>query len=90
VKFTWDNSVDKVKFLSEYNEGYYTQERSIGFIAQDVEMVVPEIVWTEDDGYKLLQTELIVALSLGSIKEQQKKIDSIYKQIEKVKELINA
>jgi hypothetical protein len=53
-------------------------------------MVVPEIVWTEEDGYKLLQTELIVALCLGSIKEQQKKIDSIYKQIEKVKELIDA
>ena len=56
------------------------------WIAQQLELIVPEIVWTDDDGYKTVQYDVMVTLGVGSIQEQQKNIDSIYKRINKLKE----
>ena len=52
-------------------------------------MVVPEVVWTDDEGYKTVQYHLMVSLGIGSVQEQQKRIDIIYKKINKLKELIS-
>ena len=53
------------------------EEPSIGFIAQEVEPIFPELVRTETDGYKgLLSTEFIPLLVKG-IQEQQTQITSL-------------
>jgi hypothetical protein len=51
-------------------------------------MIVPELVFTDNDGYKSVEYGQLVSLGIGSIKEQQKNIDSIYIRINKLKEII--
>jgi hypothetical protein len=63
---------------------------SIGFIAQDVEDVLPEVVFTDDDGYKSVQYNYMVSIGVGSVQQNQKKIESILERINVLKESINA
>jgi hypothetical protein len=53
-----------------------------------LEKVVPELVFTDDDGYKSVGYGQLVSLGIGSIQEQQRTIDSIYERINKLKEII--
>ena len=54
----------------------------IGVIAQEIELVLPEVVTTRDNGYKAVKYEKIVPLLIEAIKEQQQQIDDL-------KELVN-
>ena len=64
------------------------QGDAIGVIAQQVEDIIPELVFTDEDGYKSVEYGAMVSLGIGSLQEQQKIIDSIYQRINKLKELI--
>jgi hypothetical protein len=88
VKFDWDFENPKLKLNETIAQPKAFQGVGIGFIAQEVEKVIPSLVFTDEDGYKSLEYGLMVSLGIGSIKEQQTKIDSIYKRINKLKELI--
>ena len=57
-------------------------------IAQQVEKVVPNLVFTDEDGYKSVQYDLMVSLGVGSVKEQQLRIESIYNRINNLKDKI--
>ena len=59
--------------------------RQAGVIAQEVEKVLPEVVWTGDDGYKSVAYGNMVGLLIEAIKEQQTQIDAMTAQIEKLK-----
>jgi hypothetical protein len=48
---------------------------SIGFIAQDIEEVLPEIVDTDEAGYKSVDYSRVVAVLVEAVKEQQKIIE---------------
>lgn len=48
-----------------------SDEKSMGFIAQDVEEIMPELVKTNDDGFKSLAYSLMPAVIVNAIKEQQ-------------------
>jgi hypothetical protein len=61
------------------------ERTKIGLIAQDVEKVLPEVVYTDDNGYKSIGYANIVALLIEGIKEQQKQIDELKEKIEKIK-----
>ena len=71
----------------EFPERAFPEKRSLGFIAQEVEQVIPEVVQTENNsqGYKSVQYDKVVALLVEAIKEQQKQIEQLQ---QKVKELI--
>jgi hypothetical protein len=58
---------------------------SLGFIAQEVEKVLPEVVQTEKnaEGYKSVQYDKIVALLVEAIKDQQKQINSLKAELKK-------
>ena len=45
------------------------------------EEVLPQVVTTRDSGYKAVKYEKIVPLLIEAIKEQQKQIDELQKQI---------
>jgi hypothetical protein len=49
--------------------------RQIGFIAQEVEQVLPELVSTDDDGTKSVAYASAVPVLVEAIKEQQKQIE---------------
>lgn len=49
----------------------------IGFIAQDLQKIVPEAVTEDDEGYLAIDYNEIIPLLVESVKEQQAKIDEL-------------
>lgn len=49
--------------------------RQVGVIAQEIENILPEVVVTDDDGFKSVEYGHIVPVLIEAIKEQQKIID---------------
>jgi hypothetical protein len=59
---------------------------TIGFIAQQIEDIVPEVVWTDEEGFKSVEYGLMVSLGIGALQEQQKRIISIMERIKILKD----
>lgn len=59
--------------------------KNFGMIAQDVEKILPELVSTDDNGMKAIQYGNIVAVLIEAIKEQQKQLDYLEEEIERLK-----
>lgn len=65
-----------------------TEKTSMGFIAQDVQSIIPELVGQNADGMlNMKYTELIPVLT-KAIQEQQSQIEELKKQVEELKALI--
>ena len=63
-------------------DGYFVRKHDIGVIAQEVEVVLPEIVATRDDGTKVVKYEKIVALLIEAVKDQQRQINQILQTLD--------
>lgn len=63
--------------VNEFPERTFNNRTEIGVIAQEVEKIFPELVNTDEDGYKSVQYSHMVPLLLEAIKEQQKMIESL-------------
>ncbi len=61
VRFSWRQD--------EYPDIQFPQGKQIGFIAQQVEPYLPEVVYTNNDGYKAIAYQNITALNTQAIKE---------------------
>lgn len=86
-----ENSLEKVLKLRGVNyymntekfpKYHFSDKKQIGFIAQEVEKVLPELVIAHKDGYKSLDYMKITPLLVEAIKEQQAIIEKQAKQIE--------
>jgi hypothetical protein len=62
-------------------KGVVRKGREIGFMAQQVNKVVPEVVHESEDGFYRLQYDKMVTIAFGSIQEQQEVIDKINERI---------
>ena len=95
---TIQNPLDKIKALRgveyDWNAGNRKGKRDLGLIAQEVEMVIPEIVHEHElpliDGesdtiYKTVDYEKMVAVLIEGMKEQQSQIDELKSEISKLK-----
>ena len=80
------SSLDKVMQLkpvnfdwraNEFPDLHFSNGTQIGFIAQDVEKVIPEVVTTDNNGYKGLSYERITPVLAGAIQEQQSEISML-------------
>ena len=56
-------------------------EKSIGLIAQDVEKVLPEVISTDNKGYKSISYANLVAVLIEAVKEQQGEINELKNQL---------
>jgi hypothetical protein len=80
-----DNALDKVDQMGGYYYNWKTgddQSRQAGLLAQEVEQVLPEIVNTDDNGYKSVDYGKMNALLLQAIKEQQRQIEALQTKID--------
>lgn len=79
VYFNWDQKSFPNKDFSDKTE--------LGFIAQEVEKVLPEVVSKDNspEEYRSVKYDKVVALLVEAIKEQQKQIDSLKTQVKKLK-----
>lgn len=56
-------------------------KKDYGFIAQDVELVFPELVDTDENGFKSVQYWNIIWILVEALKEQQNQINSLQDKI---------
>ena len=69
---------------SEYTNMNFTDRLQIGFVAQDVEKLFPEMVFTDDAGYKSIDYSRLTPVLVETIKEQQQQINELFKRVEKL------
>lgn len=94
-----ENSLNKIRSLNgvyfnwradEFeHKGFDPDKRQLGFIAQEVEKVIPELVENDESGYKAVNYSNITALLVEGIKEQQKLIDQLMEKDVRSKEEID-
>ena len=53
----------------EFKDRNFTERLQMGLIAQEVEQVIPEVVMTDDNGWKSVEYSKLVALLIEAIKE---------------------
>ncbi|TSC82056.1 MAG: hypothetical protein G01um101420_586 [Parcubacteria group bacterium Gr01-1014_20] len=75
VTFEWKNQTDSA--------------RHYGFIAQELEKVVPEAVSTDVDGYKSVSKDTLVPLLAEAIKEQQSELKLIQSDFDFISQSIS-
>jgi hypothetical protein len=61
-------------------------KHDVGVIAQDVEQVLPEAVHTDEKGMKSVDYSRLVPLLISAINDQQKEIQDLKNEIEKLKQ----
>ena len=80
---TIDNALSKVLAMrgvfydmrvAEFPDRGFSSNHQMGLIAQEVEKVLPEVVSTQNDGYKGVDYQKIIALLIESIKELEQKV----------------
>ena len=62
--------------VNEFPNKHFTNDKQIGFIAQELEKVYPEVVNTDNEGYKSVDYSKLTPILVEALKEQQKIIDS--------------
>ena len=63
--------------VSEFPNKEFTENQQIGFIAQDIEKLFPEMVHTDQAGYKSVNYGKLTPVLVEAIKEQQAQIDQL-------------
>ncbi len=76
VNFNWKSD--------EYPEEGFSEDRQIGFIAQEVEQILPELVHSDQNNYKGVSYDKITAVLVEAIKEQQQMIEELKQEVEKL------
>ncbi|MCC6933322.1 MAG: hypothetical protein IT292_08725 [Deltaproteobacteria bacterium] len=96
MHFTWDRTQEEVKDFPEL--------RQFAVIAQDVQEYVPELVENKDNGYLGVNYPVLAAFAVegnrvqqevidkqqGVIEEQNAKIAQLQKDIEELREMLQA
>ncbi len=67
-----------------------SKDRQIGLIAQDVEAVIPEVVQTDNEGYKALAYDKVVPVLIEAMKEQQALIKDLQRKNERLEQRLLA
>lgn len=60
----------------DYPDHNFDERKQLGFLAQDVEKVVPEIVGTDKNGWKSIYYSQVVALIVEAMKSMSNKYDT--------------
>jgi Chaperone of endosialidase len=89
-KVTKMNGVTYDWKISEYPEMNFIDKKQIGFIAQEVEKVLPELVITDSKGYKSVDYVKVIPILLEAIKELNKDRDTLKKDIIAIQNTLKA
>jgi hypothetical protein len=86
-----NNILDKVMQLngvhfdwktSEFPDRNFSKGPQIGAIAQEVELVFPELVKTDVDGYKSVAYDKLAVIAISAVKEQQIEIEKLQNTVD--------
>jgi hypothetical protein len=74
----------------EYKDKGFSTLRQYGFIAQELEKVVPEAVATDENGYKSVNYDMIIPILVQNAKEQAAEIKDLQQQLDELKEVVKS
>jgi 2-keto-4-pentenoate hydratase/2-oxohepta-3-ene-1,7-dioic acid hydratase in catechol pathway len=76
---TIDSALDKVMRMRGvfFERNVEPGEKRVGVIAQEVEKILPEVVYTDENGLKSVSYGSIIGLLIEAIKEQQEVIRTL-------------
>ena len=69
---------------TEFPEKKFSDRRQLGFIAQELEQVFPELVHTDKHGFKSVDYAKMSAVLWQALKEQQDKINTLEDQFDEI------
>ena len=86
-----ESSLDKVMKLNgvSFNKKTTPHVKEIGFIAQEVEEVIPDLVTETNDGIKTVSYSRVSAILVETIKEQQAQIDELKEMVNTLTKKLN-
>ncbi len=79
----------RYKFKPDNALGLKSEKEQIGFSAQDLQKVIPEAVSETASGYLMVNSDPILWTMLNAIKEQQKEIQQLKGEIQKLRKSSN-
>ncbi|RLD90949.1 MAG: hypothetical protein DRJ09_02695, partial [Bacteroidetes bacterium] len=85
-----DNPITKLQNINGYYYNWKSSKdksRQVGVIAQEVESVLPEIVSTDENGYKSLDYSKLTPLLIEAVKQQQKTITELQQKLQEMETL---
>lgn len=94
-----NNALDLIKKMEgktyfwrtdEFKEKGFPTNRQYGFIAQELERVVPEAVAIKENGDRSVNYDMFIPILVQSVKEQSAIIDNLQKQIDELKVMVSA
>ena len=62
---------------------YFIRRNDVGVLADELELILPQLVGTREDGYKAVKYDRIAALLIQAIKELRIEVNDLKKQINK-------
>ncbi len=76
----------KYNWINDESGKFNPDEPQIGFIAQEVEKVIPELVRTDPQGDKSVNYSKLTVVLLEALKEQQVMIEELQREVELLKQ----
>jgi ATP-dependent protease HslVU (ClpYQ) ATPase subunit len=73
-----------------FNKKATPNVKEIGFIAQEVEAVIPDLVTETNEGIKTVSYSRVTAVLVETIKEQQAQINELKDLVSKLAEKLNS
>lgn len=77
VNYLWDRA--------SFPHKNFSDRLQVGLIAQDVEKVIPEVVSTDNEGYKSLAYDRLVPVLIEAVKEQKQIVEKQKSEIEQLR-----
>jgi len=78
--------LDPILYKWNKKSGMETGHTYVGFSAQDVQKAIPEAVGENQEGYLTLSDRPIIAALVNAVKEQQKEIEELKRQVMALKD----
>ena len=78
-EYDWNMTLPMYEYLKERDKLH-----SIGIIAQQLEPIIPEVIFRNKDGYLGIHYSMLNAYLVQAVKEQQNLIDEIDKDIQEL------
>jgi len=80
--FDWKQDEFTLKYMLGKKGSEY------GFIAQDVNEILPDVVFTDNEGIMAIEYDKLVAIGIGSLQEQQTRITNMMNRINVLKDYV--
>jgi Chaperone of endosialidase len=75
--------------VEEFPEKQFSDKNQIGFIAQEIEKIYPEMVLTDDKGFKSVDYARLTPMLVEAIKELNLRNQKLENRLEKIEEILS-